>query len=640
MLLRIAQFLGIIPRAAEYQLPDNAATIAENVDLAGGTLRPLKATAIVASLPDATRKTVFPYNGGYLSWAATVNVRRGPVFDDTYQRIYYTGDGTPKVRGIDGGTEEEYRLGVPKPTTAPTATVTDKGSVNWTRSWKYHYQEPDGTIVDEGTLTENAGSGSVNITTHGRLYYLTSRPAKVAATADAVFILYVDAYDENGTLLGRCYPDISMNEPSSDLWIAGARVTGTLVNGALISYFTFGYDTTRVSEYTIDRAYTYTYVTDWGEEGPPSDPSLVVSVDPSQKVSLSNIAAPPTGRNITTVRIYRTITTKAGTQYQMMAEIDAGTAMYEDDADDDEAEDVLPSIGWTEPPDDLACLVYHPGGFFAGFSGRTVYLSEPFSPHAWPTAYALSVDHDIVGLGVSGNSICILTTGYPYILTGDRPDTMSKIRIPSPQACISARSIVETDNSVIYASPDGLCLISYSTQDISVITRDYYDKAGWQALNPSSLIGSVYDKRYHGWTTTGGFIFGLLEGHAALSTTTEQATGAYHDPSTDSLLLIQGASLMSWRAAPTNLPATWQSRMWMMAKPTAFDTVRVRSDAYPVMVRITDQAGVTTSRLVVNDRAQRFPKHKSGKEWKIRVETTSEVTEVLISTSMQELSPV
>lgn len=640
MLIRIAQFLGIMPRAADYQLADNAATIAENVDLAGGTLRPLKEPSIVAALPDALRTSIFPYNGGYLSWAETVNVRRGPVFDDTYQRIYYTGTGTPKVRGIVAGTEEEYRLGVPKPSTAPVATVGDKGSVNWTRSWKYHYQEPDGTIVDEGTLTENGGSGTVNITTHGRLYYLTPRPAKVDATADAVFILYVDAYDENGALLGRCYPDISANQPSSDLWIAGARVTGTLVNGALISYFTFGYDTTRLSEYTIDRAYTYTYLTAWGEEGPPSDPSAVVAVDPSQLVDLSAIATPPSGRNITAVRIYRTITTKAGTQYQLMGEIATGIATYRDDADDDEATDVLPTIGWTEPPDDLEGLVYHPGGFFAGFVGRTLYMSEPYHPHAWPTAYGLSVDHDIVGLGVSGNSICILTTGYPYILTGDRPDTMTKSRIPSPQACISARSIVETENAVIYASPDGLCVISYSTQDINVITKDYYDKDGWTSLNPATMHGAVYDKRYHGWTTAGAIIFGLYEGGAALSTTTEAAAGAFHDPSTDTLLIIQGANIKSWRAGSDNLPARWQSRRWMTAKPTAFNTVRVRADAYPVTVTITDQDGNTTSRSVSTDRAQRFPKHRSGKSWKIKVETTSEVTEVLVSSSMQELSPV
>ena len=40
-------------------------------------------------------------------------------------------------------------------------------------------------------------------------------------------------------------------------------------------------------------------------------------------------------------------------------------------------------------------------GVFAGFTGKRFCLSEPYLPHAWPIAYRITLEEDIVAIGAS-----------------------------------------------------------------------------------------------------------------------------------------------------------------------------------------------------------------------------------------------
>ena len=81
-------------------------------------------------------------------------------------------------------------------------------------------------------------------------------------------------------------------------------------------------------------------------------------------------------------------------------------------------------------------------------------FSEPNLPHAWPHEYP--IDFDIVGIATYGQYVAVLTTSFPYLFQGIDPAAMSSSKVNLPQACVSKRSIIETGNGVIYASPDGL----------------------------------------------------------------------------------------------------------------------------------------------------------------------------------------
>lgn len=86
-------------------------------------------------------------------------------------------------------------------------------------------------------------------------------------------------------------------------------------------------DTTETLE---TRAYVYTYVTAWGEEGQPSDPTLVDLYPASQTVTLTFGTVPTGNYNLATIRIYRTAVGTSGTNYYFVDEVPVASAAYTD----------------------------------------------------------------------------------------------------------------------------------------------------------------------------------------------------------------------------------------------------------------------------------------------------------------------
>lgn len=128
--LNLVQFSGEIPRMIPRLLPDSAAQRAENVRLVNGALTPVRAARLehnVAGLAAGTIKTIYKHGDTWLAWDKVVDAAPGPVAQD---RLYYTGDGKPKMR-VDGVV---YDLAVPRPSAAPVLTVTGTGSGDVTTS--------------------------------------------------------------------------------------------------------------------------------------------------------------------------------------------------------------------------------------------------------------------------------------------------------------------------------------------------------------------------------------------------------------------------------------------------------------------------------------------------------------------------
>ncbi len=73
-------------------------------------------------------------------------------------------------------------------------------------------------------------------------------------------------------------------------------------------------------------AYVATYVSAWGEEGPPSAPSASIDLLPGENVTVGNLGTAPIGNyNIATKRIYRTATDDATTEFYFLTEIPVST---------------------------------------------------------------------------------------------------------------------------------------------------------------------------------------------------------------------------------------------------------------------------------------------------------------------------
>jgi hypothetical protein len=696
MKVKLSKMNGIVPATDSILLPETYAQTAQNVDLASGILKAIKIPGQVAVLPDAVRKTIFPYNSGWLSWTTEVNVCRSAIDSDQFDRILYTGSGVPKVRGIVSAVEQEYALGLPKPVGLITGSAQAKGSVTWTRTWYYQYEEADGSVSQSGSLAEGAyGGANVHEVTPGSQYRIETVPAKTTASASAVFVMYFDAYSAGGSYLGRLYPAISAYGNNKDFYLSGAQSTGSQTNSGSSpqAVLNLTYDTSRASDYAVDRAYRYSFVHGWGttatEEGPLSEPSAIISVDPTEDGNLAGLdtgitaynaastyklgqAVTQAGRyyvsnqnidtaeaftaahwddygtsnpwNIIKKRIYRTVTGDQGTYYALVAEIAIATGTYLDTVLDEDLGAEQVSDGWLIPPAGLKGLVEYPGGILAGYKDRSIYFCVPYQPHAWKRSYVQTVHFDIAGLGVNSSGLVVTTTnGIPYLITGYHPSAMSQLKIDSTQSCSNSRSIaVYGDRAsavVLYASPDGLTAIDGGIA--RVISESIWTKDQWQALSPTTMIGVVNEGRYFGFSSAGTIIFPLTASAGKEPVTTDETcAGAHNDLETDLLYMIQGANIKSWGTGATNKTITWKSKKFKAERRLSFNVVRVRAESYTGDTVICKVYGNETLYATVTLRAataRHLPIMRDEVYWEFQVESNHDIYEIVLSSSMRDL---
>lgn len=389
------------------------------------------------------------------------------------------------------------------------------------------------------------------------------------------------------------------------------------------------------------RVYAVTYVSAYGEEGPPSDASASATLDPAQSATVSLPGAPTGNYNITLKRLYRSSTVGNQAQFQFVAEIPVAQGSYVDSKKQAELGEVLLTEDWVAPPAGLKGLRLMANGAAVGFKGKTLYFSEPNLPHAWPHEYP--IDYDIIGIGVFGQTVAVMTTHYPYLFQGIDPAAMASTRLQSPQGCASKRSIAETGDGVIYASPDGLVALSANSMD--VITKNIYSRDQWQAFKPSSMESYLYNGRvvilYQDASNARGALLMDLGGQGALLTTANinaatAITAAYYDAGTDTLYLAQGGNIVRFDAG-SNLTYTWKSKVFRLEYPSNFSFGQVRATAYPVTLKVYADGALKLTKTVANANQFRLPSGFRAYDWELQVEGTSIVQEVALAQSTVEL---
>lgn len=388
------------------------------------------------------------------------------------------------------------------------------------------------------------------------------------------------------------------------------------------------------------RVYVYTYVSAYGEEGPPSEPSESVDIDPESPVTVSGISGAPTGNyNIAKVYLYRSATGSGATTFQFVKEILIGVSSTQDTVPQSALGEVLPSTDWLQPPSDLQGLKLMANGIAIGWSQeKTICFSEPFQPHAYPARYRISVDHPVVGIGVFGQSAAILTKAYPYIVSGVDPQSMVLAKLPLEQACVSKRSIVETGDGIMYASPDGLVMLGSS--GARVMTAGVLSQEQWQEYNPSSIHGYWHENRYHGFYTVNGvtklFIFDPSGQTATWCEADVGAFAAHRAVQDDSLYVLTSTGVETLFGGSTKRTYRWVSKVADMPSPTNFSFGQVAASAYPLTLKVKADG---TERVYTVAAQNPFRLHSGflAREWSIEVTGTSDVTSVALAQSGWEL---
>lgn len=629
MLIKLEQFKGIVPKLSPDLLPVEAAQIAQNCNLESGNLKAFRDLLQVAVPAKAgTKQSIYLFADAFwFHWLADVDVVRGAIAGDTQERTYFTGDGTPKVTdssiataGGDQYPTNAWQLGLPAPAVAPTLSPVT----------------PGGTI----TAITKADPAQVTSAGHG------------LTTGQRVLLDVTGMTDLDG-------------------WEGPVTVIDT-DNFTLDNVDSTGYDTFTAGTWQRawadadkeDRAYVCTFVTGYGEEGPPSDPSDIITCGADQVINLSAIPGPPEGNyNVVKVRIYRT----HGGYYLYVGEVVAGTTTLVDNVESASLGESLPSTTWAAPPDDLNGLIELPNGGMAGISGNQVCFCEPYQYHAWPVGYRQAFN-DPVALCAFGTSMLVATKAQPYVLTGASPNGMLSEKMEMNYPCVSKRGMADLGYGAVYPSTDGAVLIGVGVAKLAtaeILTRDQ-----WQAYKPESLLGVGHNNKYYGFYNTGtkqgGFILDPVNG--TFVEIDVYATAAYSDPKTGKLYLQVGDNIKQWDGGSGSLTYVWKSRPFPAPLPINPGAAQVKADAYPVTMKIYSRSsadgeilyaindageqesvydingelifsnGVTKhTQEVANGNPFRLPSGYRGELFEIEITGTSPVRQVFLAEAMREL---
>ena len=387
------------------------------------------------------------------------------------------------------------------------------------------------------------------------------------------------------------------------------------------------------------RVYTYTFVnkeSGFEIESAPAPASSVVDVQIGNLVELTAFGSISSGVPVTHKRIYRST---SGT-YLLVAEIPIASASYTDSVEAESLGGPLPSLTWLPPPDDLAGLINLPNGALAGFVGRDIYFSEPYVPYAWPVQYRQSIDFPVVGLGRMDTTLAVLTKGSPYFIQGSHPDSMVVVKSDLEQACVAKRSIVSSNGAVIYASPDGLVMLSPNGSKI--ITEQYFTRAQWQSyFSPGSIHAYQHDLKYVAFydngVTQGGFMYDMTSGQFILHD--EYATAGYNDLRNDKLYLAYAdRSVKVWYEGDVKI-YVWRSKKFSSTSISSFSCAQIEAEVYPITAKFYVDSVLAHTQTVASRLPFRLPA-VAGRDFEVQLEGSTEVFSVSIAQSMQELSNV
>lgn len=402
------------------------------------------------------------------------------------------------------------------------------------------------------------------------------------------------------------------------------------------------------------RAYLYTEITTFGEEGPPSEVTSadIVDAENGATVTLTLPAATSGNYSIAKRRIYRTDINGVFRFVKDVTGTSAGTTT--EAVTDDLLGEEIESSDNLAPPDDTTSdhpdgpmlgITTMPNGITAGFSGNTLLFSESFLPHSYPLANQLTTQEDIVAIASIASGLLVTTKGKPLMASGTDPSAMAMVEIDANLPCVNKRSLVDMGEYAIYSSPDGLVLASNS--GIQLITEQILTRDQWQTeYYPSNVEAYEYEGKYIAFTFDGsdnstkkGFIFDPRGGKNAFVNLNFYATAGFNDRENDELYLVIDGTLKKFARGTTKRSYLWKSKEFFSNRPLSPGIAKVDAEAYNALTfKLFADGSLKHTQTVANSDPFRLPGGYRGKVFEIQLEGTDIINEVCVYESPQEIA--
>lgn len=576
---KIDQFKGITPRSPDHLIQPNEGTIAENCDLAYGQLQSLKGPLQYPAGTLAINAAALWSENGSSGYAGPVDadgvispLQSGSARD----RLYYTTDDDFRVTTRSGATsfginqpQQSWRVGVPRPTVTPTielAIPVEYTAAVAAQTSAQAARDAAQAVVDAATIARDAAAQDEAQKAIAASSYVNPGGEGGSSSADEAAIVA-----HNASVVVLAQKQAALDAAQADL---------TEKNRSLVAAkAAIGPITTET------RAYVFTYVNVWGEEGPPSAPVVVdvkhgsVNGVAGSLVITGHITLDAFGEYVPLdkVRVYRTQNNGGvSDDYYFVADLAASLAVngvitQVDNVRSELLNETLISQNWYPPPVALRNLVSLGNGILAAGMGNIAMFSEPYKPWAWPPASTLTFAHDLMGVALHGSGALVTTVGPPCLVSGITPDAMTQTSLGLPQAGVSKWSILAMDGYIAYASRDGIVLVNGGQGSLSLsekfFTRKVWNERYGAALGSMQFIYNdgclIVFSRTQSFTP---FMIRLDEARGSMTTmpgfaanaafAIESAGGMFYSYGTDLFKFAGGADLpLHWRSSDMVLPA-------------------------------------------------------------------------------------
>lgn len=625
-------FKGEIPREEPHLLPDLYAQLAENCDFSRGALSPLKDGLLLRNMSTNPTRGIYTEDGiSFFTWTVESQAFKSPIIDDAYNRVFYLvpSEGVFRVASklqmsfTGGPPTQSFIAGVPKPTVAPTlslierTTLPDYPNVQVTcDAW----WEVSGTAYGRAAVALSAASALRK--------YTFSAPAVPADTPKGVVLC--------ATLKFKNLDD-GAEIASFPLRAGSSARTSSIPGTAEASLSISGSSATIDVSYGVSETRAYTYVLEnmWDEESAPAPPSTI-SVTYVQDVRIGVATVDFTGyQAFKRVNIYRTY--GGGDAYVRVKVTASGATYIDNTVKPTDVGTALESVDFYPPVQGLQGAVVLPNGWFAAFKDNTLYMSEPYRPHAWP--YSMTFPTAIRGLCPGQQSLVVTAADGVYVVAGAFPKSAQQIKLALPQSGIAQRSMANIDGAVAYASNDNIILVSgtAATADAGqkLFTRDKWRERYRPSLQDASMRLGYHDGALvmTSKTQDQGFIIRLDEAVGLFTRTTLGFDSMFLLPVNDALYYSIGSAVYQYNAGAAKT-FDWWSKDFIFPEHATFGAGYIRCDG-PVTLKLYAEGVLVYERQLTTGHF-RIRDLKKQLRWSIRLTGTNTVRELHLARSMGE----
>lgn len=635
--IAVNKFDGEVPFEEPAVIPETAAQVALDCYFRNSNLSGIKEGLLLNSFPSTNPvRSMYTEDGNlFFTWTAETYPFRGPIIDDTYQRVYFLDGTTAKVAELatatvgGGPPSSSFIVGVPTPTVAPVlsllerTTLADYPAVTIEFSAWYDF---NGTRYGEAPL-------SVSTVTPLQQWTFTAPAVPAGATDAAALVVRLRMVDSGKELL-----DISSTVgdevPASSSALPGG------VELSIANQGSGAYEVNLSWGAVETRAYVSVEVNTWGEESAPSPPALVSPTyiqDVIVQTTTPSFAGyrPRAGTNI-----YHTFGTNP-TYLRVATQVNS--PFTDSDRTPVDVTSALISTDFSPPPTGLTAFGYAANGICYAAKGNTLYFCEPYRPHAYP--YSMSFAKNIRGVCAGAQSIVVTTADGCYVITGTHSAAMNQLLLPVPQAGLSTRSMVRMDGSVAFASQDGIVLVtgSQATLDFS---RRYFSRETWRSRYSTLLVDGSMRLAYHDGsmvcaTSNGlGFIVSTEDKGSTFSELALEADALFYAPVLDTLYYSDGPNVYAFQGAATSRSYLWQSKDFIFQSPTNFAIGYIRTTG-SVTLKVYADGALHHLTVLSSTGYFRVPGGSRATRWSFSLAGSSAVVkEFYLASSVDELKNV